>query len=408
MENWNNVFFDYYVNKLNSSKMIERYPFLSSDKIYHGFPKYIHDSICCEFCHSKMESKFVSKSASLSGAEFIENVTALEVLEFSEASVHYQSNYDGFRLASNGKAIKTKEGYLIDFPCCSCGHSPAKNCDCEACIEVKKVNKYSALRLLSKEFMADIENVKSIRAMTAKEIFNVLCAITYYQNKDFISIYEMNDASKKSLLSSGFFYVDEISLEGALHMRSVCEYIVDRRKLKFLFKCSECQDLDEAVVLLKKTIYKNISDVDFKVDILDLWRELALAEAQDVLAHYSGLYGFKYDPTEQILSAITRSLSRYGLALTARYIYNSVKYNDHKGKERGLNRKHSFNLIGSSMSYWVDNPESKKYESKPFHRGHDVLIEPKSVIVFSHSFLETQGINYFSDPISMQTIQNVR
>jgi len=135
-----------------------------------------------------------------------------------------------------------------------------------------------------------------------------------------------------------------------------------------------------------------------------MWESLAQKEATSVLEHYCGVHDVHCTPGEQIIAAVKRSLNRYGLAQTARYICNAVRRAANYASENGHNRYRAFTFIYGNLNFWIDDPRARTYNAPPFNRTEYLLSEPKSVTTFSRFFLERNGISYFSHPISMRSL----
>ena len=119
--------------------------------------------------------------------------------------------------------------------------------------------------------------------------------------------------------------------------------------------------------------------------------------------YYCQIPDIAYKPGDKTNQAIRRSLSKFGLAQTARFIYNSVWYSRKQANEAGYNNHRAFNQIYGNLNFWVDDSRARTYTAYPFVRKDGVLNEPKEVAIFNRTFLEPHGIDYFVDPISIST-----
>ncbi len=209
----------------------------------------------------------------------------------------------------------------------------------------------------------------------------------------------LNFEEKADLMYMGFVTLVADSVLPAINMVSVNEYSVNYERIKF-----EVQNVDEltkSLTKLKLVALNQIRDELRVINVLEVWETFTLKEAISVLEHYCDVHDIHCTPGENTVSAIKRSLNRYGLAQTAKYIYQAVWRARKYATENNLNKFRAFNLIYGSLNFWIEDPRARTYNAPPFSRSENILSEPEEVSVFSRYFLEQNDINYFTDPVSI-------
>lgn len=402
---WDPVYKAYYIDKRTNASILEQFDLPVQQALYKCFPPYVHSELKCEFCGEALISRFLNKTEKQSQLRLEQNLRDLKPIRVENPAPRYNYSYSRC-LPSRGNAFKTDEGYLVSKPNCpKCNHSPSKNCECIGCLDLKA--KYQLMiseQLKAENLVADIPK-RNFSDLSGHELLAGLLALTYgkfEEKRVHLSAVEPDD--KKVLLASGLFIHDSASFDKCVTMKSTVEYSIDNNAVTYVVNSTNTCLPSDAISKLKLQAMKKTLDPDERLDVLTLWGELALDEAMQLLKHYCGVYNLQYQPGEKTISSIKRSLRKYGLAQTARYIYNAVKRSQNYALEKGYDRRRAFNLVRGNLDFWIDDIRTKDWSTPPFNRGSDILCETKKTIVFSHSFLEAHDVDYFTAPINLKEL----
>ena len=140
----------------------------------------------------------------------------------------------------------------------------------------------------------------------------------------------------------GCMKVSQDSILPAIEMVSRSEYVVDWDSIEF--SSVEGVEINQTLLELKVSAINFGNSDAGALDLIEVWESLAMDEALSVLEHYCRVHDIYCNPGDQTTEAIRRSLNRYGLAQTARYIYNAVwrarKYASENGHNNFLSLIH--------------------------------------------------------------------
>lgn len=414
MKNWRAVATDYYVERLTNELIFEKYSLIrkraniTQERIYEHLPSYEFTDVDCERCGGILSSTFVGKNASLSQKKFKELIAGTNQLKKIEHSEIPSSN----RLKDNSGrgALLVEDSYRVSYPICKqCGHTLKALCNCNGCIKQKEGNAQKAsihvYESYNKQEKINLESLQCLDLMILIDCFSEsesLLQSRFRQNEI------QNNLSVDQHLS--FFLLGATTLEkdsviDSIIMETVNSYRVDIKLLRFTLIS---HDSIQRVLLKLKALTKTcLLDEIKQSSVIELWHQFALREAQDVLMHYCKVHEIAYRPGDKTNQAIRRSLSKFGLAQTARYIYNSVWYSRKQANESGYNNYRAFNQIYGNLNFWIDDPRARTYTAYPFVRKDGVLNESQEVAIFNRSFLEPHGVDYFIDPISTERFNDI-
>ncbi len=397
IKDWSPILNAYYREKCSNKHLVETFGIQNVSPIHKQFPEHIHESLKCEYCNVSLKSAFLNKTAKRSHEELVFDIRVKP--PYRSKPVLYRNSYFNNYLLHSGSAYQTEEGYLVTLPVCSdCGHSPVLSCDCEGCKSLKEFNTFLVAGELKERYeeYTDVP-APNFESLSCRQIYKAIFALRYCSltHNTFKLPFESDE--KTEIIKSGLFILDEDSIKQAVSMKSVIEYELNEEFIPFAINAN--LTAEECLNKLKVKAAMALDNSEKYLEILDLWSEIALAEALGVLKQCCEEYKLPYKPGEQTVSVIKKSLSKYGLAQTARYIFNSVRYANDTGTRKSLSKNHTFNLICGNMNFWVDADRARDFKAPPFFRGSTYLCEPESAIAFSHSFLELHGIDYFKDPI---------
>ncbi|UZE97623.1 hypothetical protein [Alkalimarinus alittae] len=406
IQNWSLIYKAYYLEKRSNSSIIEEFGLPVKQALFKCFPLYIHTKIKCEYCGAPFHSAFIRRSASQTTNNFFLDIASEKVCQIDPHD-RFNNYYDCRFISSSNVVMTTNEGYLVDLPrCLHCEHKPSKSCTCDGCINQTTLNRSVVAEQLLSKCKNNFRSKPDYSELNCKELFLGLYCLTYglIDNKDEVSLKRVDPKNRQAILNSGIFILDLDSVKKSVHMLSTFEYSIDEEEILYKINGSEADSPDLVLVQLKQLSVQKLFDIQEALAVVDVWGELALQEALNLLMHYCEVFKLTYRPGEQTISSIKRSLNRYGLAQTARYIYNAVKRAHTYGLEKNFDRTRSFNLIYGNLNFWIDDERARTWNAPPFNRGEQVLTEPKSSIIFSHSFLEPHGLDFFCSPINVITI----
>jgi len=405
IEDWSPIYQAFYIDKRTNNSIQVEFNLSGSTAIHKGFPPCIHPELLCEHCDTPLSSTFLGKNSQLTQAKLSFNVCSEEpsLLEMQNHSRSHQIRWNF--LSHEKKLYKTKEGYLVNMPSCQeCEHSPEKSCKCEHCSTQKEENLIQISEQLRLKHSAQNSLPQAYENYSCTQLFTNLFTLTYGISKhnEKFSLSMLDDKSKEEVLKSNLLVPDPSSINDIITMVSVTEYVIEEEKLLYIM--SNGISPKEAQEELRHQAAKIALHTERSVELVNLWANLTLDEALGVLRYFCQKYKLSYRPGEKTISTIRKSLCKYGLAQTARYICNAAKHAKFVGLEKGYDSRRSFNLIYSNLNFWVDDERARSYTAKPFNRKTEVLCEPPTAIVFSHSFLDIHGIDYFKDPVSTRSI----
>ena len=401
---------DYYLNGLNNAAIFEKYKLerkkanITKERVFHHLPVYKHKNLRCMYCDSAMISTYVSKSAKFAS----DNLSDEEggKVPKTEALIRVEPKQKMISLwYREGTAYSVDGGHRISAPICeACSHELTDNCKCSHCLNIKELKASEAADVLMEEFrlkLVGIEELSPSRLLGALESLSTLMDKPTRQAS---SINGLNLEQKESLITLGVTSPIPESILSAVKMVSKNEYYVKWSLIKFKFKSFDI--LIETITKLKFAALSQIRNDLGVMEILELWENLAHQEAVGVLEYYCDVHDIYYQHEDKIHSAIRRSLKRYGLAQTARYIYNAVWNARKYSSEQSYNKYRAFTFIYGNLNFWVEDERAQAYNAQPFVRTDKLLSEPASASVFSRFFLEPHGINYFSDTVSIDSLSN--
>lgn len=414
MSTSNDIADDYYIKRLSNAEIFEKHKLkrtknhISQERVFEHLPVYKHKALRCSHCDVEMESKYVSKTADLvvdesSAVGDLSNkdIQTIELVRVEE--VHRRRAY---RWSKPGTNYMVDGGHRVSMPICTlCGHQLEDTCKCDSCVELRitRTSKASALVLneLTSYESVDLD-VLSFNAIL--KLFNQLSefiddSIRY----DYLSAFKfLNFEQKVNLMLLGFATPISDSVLPAVKMVSMNEYTVDFDNIEFIIQNTD--ELTESLTKLKLLALNQVSDDLRVINVLEAWETFTLKEAIGVLEHYCDIHDIHCTPGENTVTAIKRSLNRYGLAQTARYIYSAVWNARRYSSENNFNKFKAFNFIYGNLNFWIEDPRARTYNAPPFSRREDTLSEPEDVAIFSRFFLEQNGINYFTDPVSIASL----
>lgn len=399
---------DYYINGLNNSAIFEKHCLqrqkqnINQERVYEHLPAYKHSTVSCTHCGGEIESSYLSKSSNLATNTLDIKTVGKEIEEIALVRI---DNREGrrFNLRNRGKAFLVDGGHKVSIPgCVLCGHRLQEQCQCNACIAFLNSRITRAAALTLKE-LTEIEPLKPIE-LTATELLSLFKQLsTFMENvtrlnsKTAFAMLEFEE--KTTLMMLGLASPSVDSIRSAVTMVSRKEYFIDWDSIDY--EVIKNVDLTGSLSKLKIKA-RNLIRTDIgAISVLDLWESLAESEAIGVLQHYCDVHDICCTPGEQTRTAIKRSLTRYGLALTARYIYNAVWNARKYSSEKGFDRHRAFTFIYGNLNFWIEDPRAREYSAPPFSRTEQVLSEPSNVSIFAQYFMEPNSVNYFTDPVSL-------
>ena len=409
---------DYYIKRLNNAEIFEKHklkrtkPIISQERVYEHLPIYKHKALRCFHCDVEMESKYVSKTADLiADVSCVVGDLSNKGLQTKElVRVEAVHKKRGYRWSKPGTNYMVNGGHRVSMPICSlCGHKLEDNCVCDSCVKLKSIRALKASALVLNE-------LTSFESIDLDELsFNALLKLLN-QFSDFIddsikydyrSAFKfMNFDQKVNLMFLGFATPIADSVLPAIKMVTLSEYTVDFDNIEF--RIQNIDELTESLTKLKLLAMNQVRDDLRVINVLEVWETFTLKEATGVLEHYCDIHDIHCTPGENTVAAIKRSLKRYGLAQTARYIYHAVWNARKYSSENNFNRFRAFTFIYGSLNFWIEDPRARTYNAPAFTRKEDTLSEPEDVAIFSRFFLEQNDINYFTDPVSIASLNKVR
>ena len=399
--NWQEIFNDFYIERRTNAAMLAEYELPVQQSLHKCFPAYVHKNLICEYCSKQLESQFVNKNEKATKPEFILNIRDKKLSEVKQQT-QLVSHYSTPWLRSRSDVIKTNEGYLVSTPAChECNHKPIRDCSCINCEKETKANKEVVAEMLAASLQISSEPTVDLEQLNTKDTYLMLYALTYCLNKgsEHLDLSVFTKEDRTTLIERKLLIPVATSIKSTIDMLSPFEYT--KNDSNILYQYNGLSDDSPIVVVqsLKKLAINKFFEPNSQFEAIELWGELALLEALGCLQHYCEVYKLAYTPGQKTMSSIKRSLTRYGLAQTARYIYNAVKLSHSYGLEQGYDRKRTFNLIYGNLNFLIDDERVRTWNLKPFNRSERVLSEPLETIVFSHSFLEPHGIDFLTSPI---------
>lgn len=402
---------DYYCQGLTNSEIFEKYDLerkkshISQERIFEHLSPYIHEELECFHCGAKMESKYVGKSRSVSSYNLSEQINGkgMQVGELVMIEAYDFGIMNGF---DSDKAYLDMDGYKISSPYCpSCGHQLGNACECDSCEALSKERASEAADIIVND-LSKLEPI-NIDELTCREVYALLKNLKERIDEvslagKLINFKSLDFESKLPLMLIGLAELKSESAIKAIKMASINKYYVEWSALEFSVKTNE--EVAQIFARLKLIALSQVRKDLGALNVIEIWESLAFNEALNVLEYYCEVYDIHYTEDDIIISEIKRSLTKYGLAQTARYIYNAVKRARNYATESGQSRYRAFTFIYRNLNFWVEDPRARTYHAPPFNRSEHVLAEPKDVEIFSRFFLEKNGICYFSDPLIMASV----
>ena len=338
---------DYYLGRLKVLDIVGKHSLSVTQSIFKKFPEYVHASIKCEYCVNPLISDYAHRDESVGELSISPEIKAVTPKKITK--VNFNSPYR--RISYENKCIKSEEGYLITIPYCkTCKHIPVKTCTCNSCYELRSENHKKIAASLREAFKNEDDSTLRLGEVDMQLLFDlqmIMSSEDYTENVGF-RLSGKSKKRKKGMTGIGLIEVDKSSVIDAVLMENAVEYSVNLDNLAYQVN-QELFETDSPVLELKKVFQKKMFSASNHPDVLELWSEVAMDEALGVLEHYCGRFGMICTPGEKTLSIIQKSLGKYGLAQTARYVYNATKYAHTKGAEEGLDRTRTFNKIYGFM-----------------------------------------------------------
>jgi hypothetical protein len=404
---------DYYINRLSNAKIIDKHGLdrqkshISQERVFERLPVYKHKELRCCHCSAAMESKYVSKSADLVTDKLSSRFGNRDLQSRTLVRVE-AGQYKGSRWNRRGTAYAVDGGHRVSIPSCIlCGHQLGDKCECDSCVELKNNRAPEA----AEATLSELESLEPI------DIDGLTCNGMLLLFKQLTEFIDDADAVRSGPLSTfGYLTFEQKatlmllrvaalsadSVLRAIKMVSVSEYYVDWDKIEFTIQSAGSSI--QLLARLKLVALNQVRNDLGAIKLLEAWESLAQKEAIGVLEHYCGVHDIYCTPGEHTIAALKRSLNRYGLAQTARYIYYAVRNARNYSSENGFDRHRAFTFIYGNLNFWIEDSRARTYNAPPFSRRENVLAEPEDVSIFSRFFLEQNGISYFTDPISMTSI----
>ncbi len=401
---------DYYINGLTNAKIFEKHGLerrksnIVQERVFEHMPPYLHPTLRCEYCGEKMESFYLGKNVKLAdedllirGSKELQNIDLVRV-EDSQVKRSWRDRA--------GSAYLVETNYRVSSPVCTgCGHQLKSTCGCDSCDSAKNENSIRAAAIAYAELAAlekiDIDDLSCSQMLPIFQQLSDLIDKAVYTNSQ-ATFEDLNFEPKVTLILLNVAEVSWESVLPAIRMISKTKYTIEWEKI--IFKIRDSNELVDVISNLKLRALDSINSQTGSLDTLEVWESLAQEEALNVLEHYCRAHDIHCSPSDQTIAAIKRSLNRYGLAQTARYVCKAVRRAASYASENNYNRYRAFTLIYGNLNFWIDDPRARNYNAPPFNRTENLLSEPISVSVFSRFFLERNEISYFSDPISMRSL----
>jgi hypothetical protein len=411
MHNYKAIADDYYINGLNNKAIFEKYGLertkstIGQERVYEHFPVYRYTGVSCAHCGGELTCSYVSKGGIVPAKRICEESTCIE-LEDTGLVLVEDWQVGGSLRNNSGAAYRVDGGHRVSVPSCIlCGHELRERCTCVACTELKNSRVDRAAELAYKGFV-DIE-LLAVEDLNVYEMLVVFRHVSEFTDKtntsDPLSVFDKLDFNLKLMLVRlSLASPIQESVVSAVKMISTCKYSVACSDIGF--KLNSDDDLVQFLADLKVSAIDRARNKVGAIGVLELWEFFAEDEAFGVLEHYCGVHNIYCVSDEKIRAVIIRSLSRYGLALTARYIYSAVWNARKYASEKGYDRYRAFSLIYRNMNFWIEDPRAREYNAPPLIRSEQVLIEPKKVTIFSRLFMEQIGVSYFSDPVAFDSL----
>ena len=397
----------YYIHGLSNREIFEKFGLTSSKKsfsherIYELFLPYVHEELKCEFCDSNLLSDYASKNTTTVAkiAIFFHSPTELKEVAVSHDTLEQQRPEPNYR---------TQDGFKIGFPYCkACTHKPVDGCRCPSCIKVRSESKIKAIKLVIEG--SQFSRVPCFDQLNCRDSLNLLIALESLNIARSDNLARLDaeltglpDSILDTLKYHALIRVSQRSLRNAVSMINSSEYVVNPERLEYQINFSGSA---RSIIrdIQRESLFK-IKDPRHSWELLDIWEGLAIEESLAVLKHYCSKQELQCESSEKLISSIQRSLNRYGLAQTCRYICNSVRRSAVFIREQGIHQLEERNSIYRNLNFWVDDDRARTYQAPPFIRMEGVLSEPMPVMIFSHTFLEPYSIDYFTHPICLDSL----
>jgi hypothetical protein len=402
---------DYYINRLSNAKIFENHGLerlksvISQERIFERLPAYVFKEYQCCHCGGEMVSTYVSKSATLASEPLSTEVVSKAVQSNTLVRLEAKPNRRSW-WQKDGTAYRVDGGHRVSAPGCAlCGHQLAGKCECSQCVDLKNKRASEAAQLLYKELVRhEPDAIGELTCNGMLPLFKELSSLVADAARtDPSTAFGALDFKKKAtLMLMGVGTPTAGSLLSAIQMVSINEYSVAWHKIRYRVQSTET--LVQSVDKLKLAALNLVRSDLGAINVLGAWEVFALEEAVSVLEHYCDVHDINCFGGEHMITSIKRSLNLYGLAQTARYINNAVWNSRKYSSEQGVDRNTAYKFIYGNLNFWIDDSRARTYNAPPFRRAENVLCEPEDVSTFATLFLEQNGISYFTDPISMDSI----
>lgn len=401
---------DYYINRFSNAEIFVKHGLerrklsFMQERVFEHLPSYKHRELNCEYCNGEMESSFLGKNAGLAQEDFSVPSDSKELDQLVLTEVN--DNYERSSWRRDGVAYEVEGDYRVTTPlCATCGHQLNKACTCESCVTLKAQRAIEAAEVTYNKLIS-IEKI-TIDELSCGQMLplfiNLSGLIASLAHSNFSAAFEELDFEQKvTLMLIGGAVPIKASVFPATRMLTRTEYSVAWDSISFEFQGGD--QINQILTQLKLKALNQSNTQSGALNVLEIWESLAQEEALSVLEYYCHAHDINYSPGAQTIEAIKRSLNRYGLALTARYIYHSVWRARKYASENNFNRFRAFSFIYGNLNFWIEDPRARTYKADPFRRTEKLLAESDTVAVFSSFFLERNGISYFTDSISMVSI----
>lgn len=396
---------DYYIRKLPIKDIVHKYDVPryhsnpSKEQLHSIWPPYIHPSLKCEYCEAQLSSTYLNRNTNISSQQLEPVVSELKPECIASGS---ENSIQNFKLLGKAvsEAIVVEHGYKVSLPVCTaCGHYPITFCTCRYCNSVKEENRREVAEEIFQRYSASSLPIPS--ALTCRDLLELLEGFAEVigiglRDLDHMDVEKLNIKQHQRLVILGVLLPIRQSIRESIEMSSVFQYSFQGQR--FQFSLMPKLDLATFVFELKGAAALAMHDPRQSWSIVDIWEGFAIEEAIGVLDYYCDLHGVSYLSSSNLVSLIQKSLSRFGLAQTSRYLCNSVR-RAHTQMAEIRDQGNAVGFICGNLSFWIEDERAREYVAHPFRRGDSVLSEPLPVAVFSNYFLEPNRINYLTTPI---------
>ena len=395
----------YYLDRLSNNAIFKKFGLertkssITSEKIFKRFPMHIHRDLSCEFCGEALNSTYVGKMA-------VTDTPSFNLSLGTTSPIGVEKGLSQLSKFSRTRAILTPNGYRISFPFCpSCKHKPTAYCSCVHCLKLKLRNKNEVVSELIDA--RDSNERLGHDALGVKDCLEISYALSSsnqasFRNTHFNSVQlrEVDPETISSMLKTHILATDTTYLSNGIKMINTYQYYEAPGSLKYLLKLSPC-DIQK---IIEKRLREIVNAPSYGPQILIRWRELAMAEASNVLNHYCVTYSVICATSAKANTLIQQLLETRGLALTSRFIYSSIRSAANYLTEIEQTDRQATGLINRNLTFWLEDDRAKNYDISPFVRTGDFFNESNKVKIFENLFLEPQNCNYFSDPICIKSM----